>query len=495
MAADTHNKSLVLGFTLIATLGGLLFGYDTAVISGAVGAIDANFIAPWRFPEGLEGWISGLTVASALIGCIIGGATGGLIGDRYGRRGGLMVAAVMFLICSLGSAWPEFGLGVHGRDALIPFNIYRIIGGIGVGLASMLAPLYIAEITPPKTRGMMVTFQQFGIVVGILVAYFVNALIARQGDVGLVWNGLVHPGSIPPVDPVYMNTTAWRWMFFAESVPSILLFVLMLPAPDTPRWLVLKGRDEQANSVLNRIADAVQAKAVLKEIEESLAQKGEPLFTYGALVLTVGVLLSVFQQFVGINAVLYYAPLMFKNMGGTDDPLIMTVITGAANVAFTLVATFTVDRLGRKPLLIAGALVMAFAMLSLGTLFYFHDKGGLSFAAVLLYVAGFAFSWGPIVWVLLSEIFPNPIKAKAMALAVATQWIANLFVTVTFKVLNESAWLTAHFNHGFAYFLYGGCSVLAALFVWKYVPETKGRSLEAMQHLWGRKGAAQSRAA
>jgi SP family xylose:H+ symportor-like MFS transporter len=495
MAADTHNKSIIVGLSLIAALGGLLFGYDTAVISGAVGAIDANFIDPWNFSEGLKGWVSGLTIASALIGCIIGGATGGIIGDRFGRRGGLMVAAVMFLICSLGSAWPEFGLGVHGRDALIPFNLYRIIGGVGVGLASMLAPLYIAEITPPQTRGMMVTFQQFGIVFGILVAYFVNAIIARHGDVGMVWNGLVHPGSIPPVDAVYMNTTAWRLMFFAEAIPSILLFVLMLPAPDTPRWLVLKGRDEQANSVLNRIADAVQAKAVLKEIEESLAQKTEPLFTYGALVLTVGVMLSVFQQFVGINAVLYYAPLMFKNMGGSDDPLIMTVITGAANVAFTLVATFTVDRLGRKPLLIAGALIMAFSMLSLGTLFYVHDKGGLSFAAVLLYVGGFAFSWGPIVWVLLAEIFPNSIKGKAMALAVAAQWVANLFVTVTFKVLNENGWLNTHFNHGFAYFVYGGCSVLAALFVWKYVPETKGRSLEAMQQLWGRTSDAQRRAA
>jgi SP family xylose:H+ symportor-like MFS transporter len=488
--ATAHNKSLVLGLTLVATLGGLLFGYDTSVISGAVGAIDVNFIDPWGFSEGAKGWASGLTIASALIGCVIGGAGGGWVGDKYGRRGGLMIAAVLFLICSLGSAWPEFGLSafhVAGKDALLPFNLYRIIGGVGVGLASMLAPLYIAEITPPKTRGMMVTFQQIAIVGGILVAYFVNALIAHHGDVGLIFNGVFKNQPIPLADAHYMNTAAWRWMFACEAVPAILLFVLLIPVPDTPRWLVLKGRDAEAKTLLGRIAEAAEAKLVLKEIEDSLIVKTEPLLHYGSLILVVGILLSVFQQFVGINAVLYYAPLMFKNMGGLTDPLVLTVYVGVANVLFTLVATFTVDRLGRKPLLIAGAAVMAVAMLALGWLFCIHDDGRLSLLAVVAYIAGFAFSWGPIVWVMLSEIFPNPIKGKAMAIAVAAQWIANLAVTASFKVLDSNSFLTAKFNHGFAYFLYGGFSILAALFVWKYVPETKGRSLEAMQDLWGRK--------
>jgi SP family xylose:H+ symportor-like MFS transporter len=494
-----HNKSLVLGLTLIATLGGLLFGYDTAVISGAVDAIDYNFIAPLtNLSADARAWVSGLTISSALAGCIIGSACGGVIGDRFGRRGGLIFAAIMFLICSIGSAWPEFGVGKIGQmgsAALLPFNIYRIIGGIGVGLASMLAPLYIAEITPPKTRGMMVTFQQIAIVGGILIAYFVNALIAHRGDWGLIANGLVHLSSIPKPDADFMNHTAWRWMFAAEAIPALLLLVLMIPVPDTPRWLVLKGRDEAANQVLARIAEPAEAKLVLKEIEDSLVVKTEPLLTYGALVIGVGLLLSIFQQFVGINAVLYYAPTMFKNMGGSDDPLILTVITGIANVVFTLVATFTVDRLGRKPLLIAGALVMAVAMILLGSLFYNHNMGAASVGAVILYIAGFAFSWGPIVWVMLAEIFPNSIKGKAMALAVAAQWVANLVVSTTFKVLNENAYLTTHFNHGFAYFLYGACSVLAAVFVWKYVPETKGKSLEEMQHLWGRRTPAASRAA
>jgi SP family xylose:H+ symportor-like MFS transporter len=487
----TRNSSLVLGLTLIATLGGLLFGYDTAVISGAVGAIDANFIDPIRnLSESARGWASGLTISSALFGCVIGGALGGVVGDRFGRRGGLAIAAVLFLVCAFGSAVPEFGLGPIGHmgpGALVPFNLYRILGGVGVGLASMLAPLYIAEITPPQSRGMMVTFNQIAIVGGILLAYFANALIAHKGDAGLVFGGLVHLSSIPAADPVWINTTAWRWMFAAEALPAALLLVLLIPVPDTPRWLVLKGRDEEAKTVLGRIADPVQARIVLKEIEDSLIVKTEPLLTYGALLITVGILLSVFQQLVGINAVLYYAPLMFKNMHMSDDPLLLTVITGAANVLFTLVATFTVDRLGRKPLLIAGGLVMAVAMLSLGWLFCIHDKSLLSLGAVLLYIAGFAFSWGPIVWVLLSEIFPNPIKGKALAIAVAAQWIANLLVSSSFKVLDGNSYLTATFNHGFAYFLYGGFSVLAALFVWRYVPETKGRSLEDMQHLWGRR--------
>lgn len=488
--AASHNKALVLGLTLIATLGGLLFGYDTAVISGALGAIDVNFIDPMKLDENARGWAAGLTNSSALFGCVIGGAMGGVIGDRFGRRGGLAIAAVLFLICSIGSAFPEFGLGALGHmgpKALLPFNIYRIIGGVGVGLASMLAPVYIAEITPPKTRGMMVTFNQIAIVTGILAAFFVNALIAHRGDAGAVFGGLIHLSAIPAPDPHWINDWAWRWMFAAEAVPSLLLLVLLIPVPDTPRWLVLKGRDAEANSVLHRIAPLDQVAIVLKEIEDSLVVKTEPLFTYGVLLVSVGIALSVFQQFVGINAVLYYAPLMFKNMHLPDDPLLLTVITGAANMAFTLVATFTVDRWGRKPLLILGGVVMGGAMLALGGLFCAHDATMLSFVAVLIYIGGFAFSWGPIVWVLLSEIFPNPIKGKALAIAVAAQWIANLVVSISFRVLDGNSFLTATFNHGFAYFLYGGFSLLAALFVWKYVPETKGRSLEQMEQLWGRR--------
>ena len=472
MAAG-QNKPLVMALTLITTLGGLLFGYDTAVISGAVSSIDYNFVDPLHLSKDAYGWISGLTVSSALIGCVIGGASAGWIGDTFGRKLGLMLAGAMFLVCSIGSSVPELGLGHIGHmgaAALLPFNIYRIIGGIGVGVASLLAPLYIAEIAPPASRGWLVSFQQLAIVGGMVLVYFVNYAIALRGN------------------DAYLHTIGWRWMFASECIPSVLFIGLLFFVPDTPRWLVLKGRDAEAHAVLTRLTTDAEATVVLKEIEASLVVKTEHLFAFGGLIIAVGVLLSVFQQFVGINAVLYYAPQMFASMGSsTDVSMLQTVVVGAANVIFTIVAMMTVDRLGRKPLLIAGAAVMAVSMLSLGFLFNTHQLGMLSLVMVLIYIAGFAFSWGPIVWVMLSEIFPNSIKGQALAIAVAVQWLANLVVSVTFQAMDKNVALTATFNHGFAYYLYGVMSVLAALFVWRFVPETKGRSLEHMQELWGRK--------
>ena len=469
-----HNKSLILSLTLIATLGGLLFGYDTAVISGAINAIDFNFVAPRNLNELDHNSLVGFTASSALIGCVIGGLIAGLVGDAFGRRIGLMLSALMFLICSIGSAWPELGfgpIGSLGAAALTPFNIYRIIGGIGVGMASLLAPLYIAEISPPKDRGRLVSFQQLAIVGGMMLVYFVNYAIAKQGDAN------------------FLNTTGWRWMFASEAIPSLLFLVLLIGVPDSPRWLVMKGRDKEAHDVLNRLSDADEAKSVLKEIEDSLIVKQAPLFSFGAAVIVVGVLLSIFQQFVGINAVLYYAPLMFQNMGAsTDSSMLQTVIVGAANVLFTVVAMVCVDRWGRKPLLVLGAVIMAVSMLALGALFNAHNMGMLSLLMVLAYIAGFALSWGPIVWVMLSEIFPNSIKGRAMALAVAVQWLANLLVSWSFKVMDGNSALNAMFNHGFAYYVYGTMSVLAAIFVLRYVPETKGRSLEQIQHMWHEHG-------
>jgi SP family xylose:H+ symportor-like MFS transporter len=466
------SRGLVLGLTLIATLGGLLFGYDTAVISGAVGPIDVNFIDPLGLPETTRSILSGLTVASALFGCVIGGALAGVVGDKLGRKRGLMVAAALFLICSLGSAVPEFGLGKLGHmgaAALVPFNIYRVIGGVGVGLASLLAPLYIAEIAPPSARGRLVSFQQLAIVGGMNLVYFVNYRIALHGD------------------DAYLNTTGWRWMFASEAIPALLFLLLLLLVPETPRWLVLKGRDAAARSVLSRLTDEREAALVLQEIETSLKVKHSPLLTFGPLVLVVGVLLSLFQQLVGINAVLYYAPMMFKTMGASaHGALLQTVMVGGANVVFTIIAMLTVDSLGRKPLLIIGGVVMAIAMLGLGVLFASHQMGLLSLVLVLVYIAGFAFSWGPVVWVMLAEMFPNPIKGQAMAIAVAAQWLANLGVSWSFKVIDSNSVLNAALNHGFAYLFYGVMSLLAALFVWRFVPETKGRTLEAMQDLWGR---------
>jgi SP family xylose:H+ symportor-like MFS transporter len=268
-------------------------------------------------------------------------------------------------------------------------------------------------------------------------------------------------------------------------VPAGLFLVLLLLVPETPRWLVMKGRRDDARKVLLRVTNEADAKQVLSEIEGSLSATSSKLFAFGGMVLFVGIMLSLFQQFVGINAVLYYAPLMFKNMGAsTNTALLQTITVGVANIVFTLVALVTVDRWGRKPLLILGALVMGVSMLTLGFLFSSGNVGTAALVAVVAYIAGFALSWGPVVWVLLSEIFPNAIKSKAMAIAVALQWIANWFVSLTFKVLDSNSVLNGMFNHGFAYWIYGAMSLLAAVFVMKFVPETKGRTLEAMQHLW-----------
>jgi SP family xylose:H+ symportor-like MFS transporter len=478
------NTALVVGLTLTAALGGLLFGYDTAVISGAVGAIDHNFINPQTgLSETARGSLSGWTISCALLGCIIGAFVAGPFSTKWGRKLTLMFAAVLFFIGSLGSAIPEIGfgpIGGMGPAALTPFIIYRIIGGVGVGIASMISPLYIAEIAPPAIRGTLVTFQQIAIVGGMLVVYFVNWAIAIQGN------------------DAWILSVGWRWMLASEVLPAMLFFVLMLFVPDTPRWYVMRGKDARALEVLKRLTDEADAKKTLKEIEQTLVQRSRPLFSFGVLVLVVGIMLSVFQQLVGINAVLYYAPLMFKNLGAsTDSAFLQTIVIGVTLVAFTVVAQVTVDRWGRKPLLITGALIMAVSMTFLGFLFnasgngtstgalqMSHSAGVWGLVAVVGYIAGFSLSWGPIVWVMLAEIFPNSIKGKAMAIAVAAQWIANLFVSWSFKVLDGNSALNTAFNHGFAYWLYGAASVLAALFVMKYVPETKGRSLEAIQELW-----------
>ena len=469
------NENLVIALTLIASLGGLLFGYDTAVISGAVSAIDHNFINPRGLPEAARDSLSGWAVSCALLGCIIGAFLGGPIANGLGRKGGLMVAAILFFVGSLGSAVPEFGLapiGGMGAAALTPFIVYRILGGIGVGLASMLAPMYIAEIAPPAERGRLVTLQQIAIVGGITLVYFVNWAIASQGNEA--W-GLA---------------LGWRWMMASEALPAGVFLLLLFLIPDSPRWLVLKGRRDQALAVLLRLGDDVTARATLAEIEATLVEKTRPLFSFGGKVIFVGIMISVFQQFIGINAVLYYGPQMFRNAGFSNNvALLQTIVVGIALVAFTLVALVTVDRWGRKPLLITGAVIMAVSMFALGSLFNAGVQNVWPLAAAVTYIAGFSLSWGPVTWVLLSEIFPNTIKGKAMGIAVAAQWISNLFISWSFKVLDGSSTLNAMFHHGFTYWLYGAMSILAALFVLRFVPETKQHSLESLQALWSKPAA------
>ena len=457
-----YNKTYIFGITLVATLGGLLFGYDTAVISGAEKSIEAYLIKPL----GLSSLIHGATVSSALIGCIIGGILSGVFSNRFGRKKTLVIAAVLFFISALGSGYPEalfFTKGEPTIGLLWMFNFYRIIGGIGVGLASAVSPMYISEIAPADIRGRLVSFNQFAIIFGMLVVYFVNWGIAFGQP--LEW----------------INDLGWRYMFVSEAIPAALFGILLFLVPETPRYLVLSNRDEKALSVLNKInTDKLRAQSIFSEIKQSIGQVTErsSIFAYGKVVILIGILLSVFQQFVGINVALYYAPRIFESMGAAKDAsMLQTIIMGFVNVVFTVVAILTVDKWGRKPLLITGSIGMALGMFAISWLSYNEIIGISTLVFIIIYTASFMMSWGPICWVLISEIFPNKIRGQAVAIAVAAQWAANYLISSTYPAMME-------YSGALTYGFYGLMAVLSALFVWKMVPETKGKSLEEMESLW-----------
>ena len=467
MSTSTRISQLAM----TAALGGLLFGYDTAVISGTVSALNAVFIDPMGLePTQANAWL-GFLVSCALIGCVIGGAFAGLVSARFGRKKALLTSAVLLFVSALGSAWPEFLFGMPGSmgaDAITPFILYRILGGIGVGMASMLSPMYIAEIAPAEHRGRLVSWNQFAIIGGMLVVYFVNWGIARVGDES------------------WLFTTGWRWMFASEILPASVFFALLLRIPESPRYLMMVNRVEEGKAVLAELNPPAEVDKLAQDISDSVANPVKtPILHYGFGILLIGMLLSAFQQFIGINVVLYYAPEIFKNLGSTtDSALLQTILVGAVNLAFTVVAIRTVDRWGRKPLQIVGALMMALAMFGLATSFQLESLGYWALVAMLFYIAGFAMSWGPVTWVLLSELFPNSIRSKALALAVAVQWIANYAVSFTFPILNNHPILNAQFHNGFVYWIYGVMGLLAAVFVWKWIPETKGKSLEDLERIW-----------
>ncbi|HVB03033.1 MAG TPA: D-xylose transporter XylE [Chitinophagaceae bacterium] len=533
------NPYYITLLTMVAALGGLLFGYDTAVVNGAEKSLVDFFISPMMgsghahyaaamisqytglmiivlyavtlvicgqiirllgFKRGgifvvllltlLTFWalgfarrpmpensgalqdtanaIKGFLIASALIGCIIGGASAGFISRSLGRKNGLFIAAIAFFISAIG-AWKPEAFNFFGTLDAYSFVVYRIIGGIGVGIASMISPMYIAEIAPAGVRGKLVSFNQFAIIFGMLVIYFVNYFIARQGN------------------EQWLVTEGWRWMFFSGSIPAIIFFLLLFFVPETPRYLAMKGRDDLALNVLGKIAGTEKAPLILTEIKSTIHEKRAPWLSYGFPVILIGILLSVFQQFVGINVVLYYAGNIFRNMGSsTDSSLLLTIIVGIVNLLFTVVAILTVDKFGRKPLMIIGSTGMALSMFALGFAFYLGKLGAGALVFMLLYTASFAMSWGPVCWVLLAEIFPNSIRG-ALSIAVAAQWIANWVVSLTFPMLNDNRWLIGTFHHGFSYWIYGVMGILSALFIWKAVPETRGKTLEEIEGFWKKK--------
>lgn len=455
------NKFYIFGITLVATLGGLLFGYDTAVISGAEKSIQSYLIEPL----GLSAFAHGATVSSALIGCIIGGALSGIISSRLGRKKSLLLAAVLFFISALGSGFPEtlfFTKGEPTMALLFTFNFYRIIGGIGVGLASAVCPMYIGEIAPADIRGRLVSFNQFAIIFGMLVVYFVNWGIANGQTIE------------------WINSIGWRYMFASEAIPAALFGLLLLLVPETPRYLSMTGQNEKALVVLKKINGSEEkAQSILNDIKSTVSGNVKAkLFSYGTKVIIIGILLSVFQQFVGINVALYYAPRIFESMGAAKDAsMLQTIIMGLVNVIFTVVAILTVDKWGRKPLLITGSVGMAIGMFAISGLAFNNIIGVSTLVFIIIYTASFMMSWGPICWVLIAEIFPNKIRGQAVAIAVAAQWFANYLISSTYPPMME-------FSGGLTYGFYGLMAVLSALFVWKMVPETKGKTLEDMEKLW-----------
>ena len=491
MTSNTEHgsRTYLLSIVLVAIIGGLLFGYDTAVISGAEKGLQAFFLNSQDFiyTDGMHG----VTCSSALIGCIIGSAISGFFATRFGRKRSLFLAGIMFLLSALGSYCPEFLFFEYGKPALSllwAFNAYRVLGGIGVGLASAICPMYIAEVAPSNMRGTLVSWNQFAIIFGQLVVYFVNFLILGEHTNPVIEKIGETVYAVSPQSDPWTIQTGWRYMFGSEAFVAAAFTVLVCFVPESPRYLALVGKDTKALAILSRINGRAKGVEVLNQIKSTVEAKSEKLFSFGYMVIFVGIMLSVFQQFVGINAVLYYAPRIFESMG-MGNPMVQTVIMGIVNISFTLVAVFTVEKLGRKPLLIWGSIGMAIGafgvalanVVSLGT--YFPA------VSIMIYSASFMFSWGPICWVLISEIFPNTIRSQAVAIAVAFQWISNFIVSSTFVPLYNMSTpdMGSSFGHIFVYAMYGVICVLAAWFVARLVPETKGKTLEQMSKLWAKK--------
>ena len=452
---DKNNKNYILFIALSAALGGLLFGYDTAVISGAIGNLTEYF----QLTSVETGW----AISSALVGCLIGAFFSDYLSNRFGRKITMLITAILFILNSIGTALP---------NSFTMFVLFRIVGGIGVGVASMVVPMYIAEIAPPKRRGALVGNYQLAIVIGIVVVYFVNYFIALQGDTH--WN---------------LNM-GWRWMFGSEIIPSLLFLVFIFLIPESPRWLFLKGKNQEAMAVLQKINTEEEVAQVQTEIQNSLHEEDKnqwkhlvnPIFKKALL---VGIGLSILQQLTGINAILYYAPEIFKSLGSAADvSLLETSTLGVVNLIFTLLAIRLVDKMGRKPLLYMGSIGMTIALAAVGLFIYYNALGNWVLPFLLLFMASFSISWGPIVWVLLSEIFPNKIRSLALAISVFIQWIANFVVTQVFPSLVENQWLKTHFNGAFPFYLFSIICLISLLFVWKNVPETKNKSLEQMEGIW-----------
>ncbi len=452
---NAYRVSYVLLLTLVAALGGLLFGYDTAVISGAIGFMKDHF----QLDSHSEGWAA----SCALVGCILGASVAGILSDWKGRRWVLFLSAIFFTVSAIGAAIPH---------NLSQFTIARVLGGFGIGAASMLSPLYIAEVAPARIRGRLVSINQFAIILGMLVVYLANSAVARIGVSigGDEWN----------------VAYGWRWMFASGAFPAIVFLGLLFLVPESPRWLVKMGRREEALSILTRIGGTSHAERELVSIQETVHQEALPLrqLLQPKLrpLIIVGVVLAILQQITGINVVLYYAPEIFKSAGlKATQAIDQTVAVGVVNLAFTLVAIWLVDHAGRKPLLLIASVGMGLSLTFLGRAFVTESfEGPAVLLSVLCYVASFAIAMGPVVWVVLAEIFPTAIRGTAMSIATVCLWISCFLVSQFFP------WMLDNLG-GNCFFVYAFICAIAFIFVLVFVPETKGRTLEEIERDWFRR--------
>jgi len=458
------NIRYLLRIAFIGALGGFLFGYDWVVIGGAKHFYEQFFLIG-DIPK-MQGWV----MSSALLGCIFGAMSSGGLSERFGRRTTLILSAALFTSSAIGT-------GASG--SLSWFIIFRIWGGLGIGIASSISPIYISEISPAKLRGRFVSLNQLTIVLGILLAQIINWLIARpvpEGATGQYilesWNGQM----------------GWRWMFWAETIPAFLFFILLFWIPESPRWLVKTGKIEQASEILACIGDSRYATARMRDISGSFGDPSgkidlKSLFSKITFpILTLGIALAFFQQWCGINVVFNYAEEIFSAAGfGVSDTLFNIVITGIVNLVFTFAAIRTVDHWGRRALMITGSLGLSIVYILVGSSYYF-DFGGISVLIFILAgISVYAMTLAPVTWVVLSEIFPNRVRGAAMAIATSSLWIASFLLVIFFPILNDL--LGAHGT----FWLFAGICLIGFLFIRKKLPETKGKTLEEVEEFFTKK--------
>lgn len=454
-----YNYKYIWLISLVAAMGGFLFGYDWVVIGGAKPFYEPffNLTSP-----AMKGWAT----SSAMVGCLLGAVCSGAFSDRYGRKRLMLLSGLIFMISSV---------GVGLANQFNTFVIYRIVGGIAIGLASNLSPIYIAEVSPAPVRGRFVSINQLTIVIGVLFSQLVNWLIS-------VLHEMPDYATAAQISESWNGQTGWRWMFAACAIPSLLFFLLSMLIPESPRWLVKNGDSKKAFKVLEKIGGSQYALEELSQVETSLENEigkvhfREILDKRILKILALGMFLAFFQQWCGINTIFYYADDIFKAAGfDVKGVMLNIVITGAVSLTFTFVAIGTVDKFGRKILLLIGTLGLALSYTLIGLSYWLHFPGFLVLALMVLAIAFYSFSLAPIVWVLLSEIFPNRIRGAAMSIAVITLWIGNFTLSYSFPVLNEGIGTT------WTFWIYGIICFNGFFIVRKYVVETKGKSLEEIE--------------